>query len=304
MQSTKLWQRPLIIGASGQVGTELTRELSSQGAAEILRTTRTPREGWLHLDLTTLRSPAEAATALDPLAPDLILCAGAMTFVDGCEDRPQDAFLANAHGPSALASYARSRGIPFVYFSSDYVFDGSEATPGPYRESAPPNPLSVYGASKLQGERAVLRVYPDALVLRTSWVYGADAAGKNFISTLVRQLRAGQRMRVPSDQISTPTYNRDLAQIALQLAAAGSSGIVHVTGPDLISRLDLARTIASAFKLDHNLLDGVETSQLGQRAPRPLRSGLISERLSQLLPNARLHTLQEGLARTAATLHL
>jgi dTDP-4-dehydrorhamnose reductase len=299
MQSSRIWQKPLIVGASGQVGTELSRELGRLGCPEVLRTTRVAREGWVQLDLTTLRDATAAGALLDDLAPDLILCTGAMTFVDGCEVRPEEAYRANAHGPSALASYARSRRIPFVYFSSDYVFDGSAANPGPYAESDLAQPLSVYGASKLQGERAVLRVHPGALVLRTSWVYGADAAGKNFISTVVRQLRAGERVRVPVDQVSTPTLNRDLAQAALQLAAAGAQGVVHVTGPDLISRLDLARAIAEVFALRQELLEGVETSALGQQARRPLRSGLHSERLAQLLPDFRFHTLKEGLAATA-----
>ncbi len=298
--SNKTWARPLVVGASGQVGVELCDALAADGADQVLKSARVPREGWLTLDLAALRSPEAAYEALKGAHPDLVICSGAMTWVDGCEDKPEEAHRANAHGPSTLASYARQHGIPFVYFSTDYVFDGTEERPGPYVESDPTNPLSVYGESKLEGERAVLRVYPEALVLRTSWVYGPDAAGKNFISTLQRQLRAGERMRVPSDQVSTPTFNRDLAQAALQLAHAGAKGMFHITGPELLSRYELARAVAAFFELDGDQIDGVSTESLGQRAKRPLQSGLRSERLDAELPNFRMHTLQEGLEETAA----
>ena len=299
---TKTWQRPLVVGASGQVGVELHAALQAQGAEEVLRSARVPREGWLTLDLAALRSPEQAAEILDAVAPDLVICSGAMTFVDGCEAQPEEAYKANAHGPSMLASYARQRGLPFVFFSTDYVFDGAEQDPGPYVESDPTHPLSVYGKSKLEGEGAVLRVHPEAAILRTSWVYGPDAAGKNFISTLQRMLKAGDRMRVPADQISTPTLNRDLAQAALALAAAGAHGIFHVTGPDLLSRFELAQVVADFFSLDRSLIDGVPTESLGQRAARPLQSGLRSERLAEAVPSFRMRTLQEGLEETAASL--
>ena len=275
------WQRPLVIGASGQVGTELCRALRAGGAGHVLRAGRVDGGRTaldVPLDLTALRTPADAGRVLAVAQPDLILCAGAMTFVDGCEARPREAFQVNAHGPASLASYARGHGVPFVLFSSDYVFDGSAEHPGPYAEADTPRPLNVYGQSKLEGEQAVLRVHPEALVVRTSWVYGPDAAGKNFVSGLVRQLQAGQRMRVPSDQVSTPTLNRDLAQATLALAGAGASGIVHVAGPELMTRLDLARTVAAFFSLDGRLIHGVPTREIGQQALRPLRSGLRSDR--------------------------
>lgn len=300
--SKTTWQRPLVVGASGQVGVELCAALEANGATELLRSARAPRDGWLTLDLASLRTVAEAAAVLDVAAPDLVICSGAMTFVDGCEDRPEEAFRANAHGPSVLASYARQHGLPFVFFSTDYVFDGTAENRGPYSESDQVRPLSVYGESKLEGERAVMRVHPEAVILRTSWVYGPDAAGKNFISTLQRLLRSGQRMQVPSDQISTPTLNRDLAQAALQLVKAKARGVFHVTGPDLLSRYELAQLVARFFSLDESLIDGVPTAELGQRAVRPLFSGLHSERLAQALPVFRMRTLQEGLQETASAL--
>lgn len=274
-----------------------------RAGCDIVRTTRGGRAGWLGMDLATLNGPADVEALVRRSAPDVILCCGAMTYVDGCEVYPQQAFRANAHGPSALASYAQYQGIPFLFFSSDYVFAGSATTPGPYTETDAPQPLSVYGESKLQGERAVLRVHPQALVVRTSWVYGPDAEGKNFISSLVRQLRAGQPVRVPSDQISTPTLNLDLSRVALALLQAGVAGVVHVTGSELLSRYALALLVAERFDLRADLIQGVATAELGQRALRPLHSGLRSQRLSEALPGMELTTLQEGLNVAAQALN-
>ncbi len=299
-----MWRRPLVVGASGQLGVELCRALEESGSGEVVRSGRLPAPGGLVLDLAKIMTLDDAAAALGPIKPDLILCAGAMTFVDGCEERPEEASRINTYGPSALAAYAHSRGIPFVYFSSDYVFGGGAERPGPYAEDAEPSPLSVYGRTKLEGERAVMRVHPEAVVLRTSWVYGPDAAGKNFISSLLRLLRAGERVRVPSDQISTPTYNRDLARVTLALAGSGSHGVVHVTGPELMSRLDLGQAVARFFGLDGGLVEGVPTAGLGQRAQRPLRSGLISRRLQGIDAQGRMRTLREGLEETAASLRI
>ena len=298
-----MWQRPLVVGASGQVGAELCRALEETGSAAVLRGGRSSgTAAGVTLDLSKILTEADAAALLSATEPDLILCAGAMTFVDGCEEQPEQALRINAYGPAALAAYAYSCGIPFAYFSSDYVFDGSAERPGPYAEDASPRPLSVYGRTKLEGERAVMRVHPDALVVRTSWVYGPDAAGKNFISSLLRQLRAGEPVRVPQDQISTPTFNRDLAQVTLALIRSELHGIVHVTGPERMSRVELAQAVARFFALDPALVEGVPTAQLGQKAERPLLSGLISHRLQELGVAGRLRPLGEGLDVTAACL--
>ena len=297
-----MWQRPLIVGASGQVGAELYRALSEAGLGNVARSSQSPVSGWLALDLAKILKVDEAAAALAPVKPDLILCAGAMTFVDGCEEHPELASRVNTYGPAALAAYAHRRNIPFVYFSTDYVFDGSAEHPGPYAEEAETHPLSVYGRSKLDGERAVMRVHPEALVVRTSWVYGPDAAGKNFISSLLRALRAGERVPVPSDQISTPTLNRDLARVTLELLGSGCHGIVHVTGPELMSRLELATAVAKFFGLEGGLLEGVPTASLGQLAKRPLLSGLVSHRLREIDYGTELRSFHEGLQETAAAL--
>ncbi len=298
-----VWKRPLIVGASGQVGAALYRCFARRGEEEsVLRSSREQREGWLRLDLAEIADVPGGPVLLDELTPDLILCTGGMTFVDGCEGDPEVCRKANALGPAAFASYARTNGAKFVFFSTDYVFSGSADAPGPYDEAAPVDPLSVYGRSKLEGEQAVMEAHPGALIVRTTVVYGPDAAGKNFLYTLLRYPSMGQRVRVAADQVSTPTYNRDLAEATLALVEAGASGVVHVAGPELMDRMQFAREVAGVFGLQESYLDAVSTASLGQAAARPLQSGLLTRRLEELVPSFRRHTVREALEESAPEL--
>jgi dTDP-4-dehydrorhamnose reductase len=284
----------LVVGATGQVGLQMVQALKSRGCA-VIPTGRAPRDGWLQLDLGALEAEAQAAAMLDRHALDAVLCVGAMTHVDGCEAQPEVAERVNAHGPAVLAGYARRRGLPFVFFSTEYVFDGLRENPGPYAEDAAPHPLSVYGRSKLMGERQVLDAHPEALVLRTTVVYGPDDRQMNYTYSLMRNLANGTAMRVPQDQISTPTYNRDLAQTTLGLVDAGASGVFHVAGPELLGRLEFAQRVAAALGLDASLLQGVDTAELAQAARRPLWAGLATAKLVETYPQLRMRTLAESL---------
>jgi dTDP-4-dehydrorhamnose reductase len=233
---------------------------------------------------------------LDAHALEAIYCVGGMTHVDGCEAAPELAWRTNAEGPGVLAQYARQRGVPYVFFSSEYVFDGAANDPGPYAEEDRTNPLSVYGKTKLEGEQRVLAAHDGALVLRTTVVYGPDPREMNYLYALLRNLSAGKTMRVPEDQLSTPTYNRDLIAAALGLVDAGASGVFHVAGPELLGRLAFARQIAKTLGLDASLLEGAKTAALAQPAPRPLAAGLSTGKLLLHCPALRLRTLAQSLA--------
>ncbi len=286
----------MIAGASGQVGTAFYEAFARRGEdARVMRSSREPREGWLRLDLAELADLGAGPAMLDEVTPDLIVCTGGMTFVDGCEGDPEASRKVNALGPAVLAGYARRQGARLVFFSTDYVFNGAADSPGPYDEDARVDPLSVYGRTKLEGERAVLEANPEALVVRTTVVYGPDTAGKNFLYTLLRYPSLGQRVRVPGDQISTPTYNRDLAEATLALLDIGATGVVHVAGPELMDRMQFAREVAEVFGLNLDLVDAVTTASLGQAAARPLHSGLLTRRLEELVPELRRHTVREAL---------
>ena len=264
------------------------------GPDKALPTSRTPPNAdWLTLDLAHLSNVSQAAALLDSHSLDAIYCIAGMTNVEACEDLTDLAHRTNAIGPAVLAQYARRRDLPFVYFSTEYIFDGQS---GPYCEEDAPNPISVYGRSKLNGECAVLQAQPDALILRTTVVYGPDDRHKNYIYHLISANAERRSIRVPEDQISTPTYNQDLVRAAFHLVSVRASGVFHVCGPELLSRIDFARAVSEQLGLDPSLLQPVPTSELSQRAPRPLCAGLRTEKFIQVLPAVHLRPLAEAIA--------
>ncbi len=284
-----------MIGASGQVGAALRAVLAAQGHEVVGTHHGAPQPGTRALDLTDL---AATATLIAEARPDVVFCPAGNTLVDYCEDHAEEAFRLNAEAPAAAAAAAAGQGAAFVFFSTEYVFDGAA---GPYAESDPVKPLSVYGASKLEGERRVAAANPRALIVRTTVVYGPEPQGKNFVLRLLRAARAGERVRVPVDQRSSPTYNPDLAAAVVALARRGATGIVHVAGPEVLDRHAFARLACEVFGLDPACLVPVATAELGQRAPRPLSAGLRTDRVRALV-STRLSGPREGLAALRASL--
>jgi dTDP-4-dehydrorhamnose reductase len=287
--------RALVIGASGQVGAALVACLTARGHAVVGTHARVPGPHTRPLDLT---DHAATERLLAEVAPDWVFCPAALSAVDYCEDHPEEAFRTNRDAPAAAARAADRLGARFVFFSSEYVFDG---TGGPYGEDDAPNPLSVYGRSKLEGEQAVREASARALVIRTTVVYGSEPQGKNFVYQLLRRARAGERMTVPADQRSSPTYNADLAAAVVELAERGVSGILHVAGPEVLDRHAFARLACEVFGVDAGVLVPVTTEALKQRAPRPLDAGLRIERVRRLVavslrgPRAGLTAMRDAL---------
>ncbi len=281
--------RALVIGASGQVGAALLARLAGRGHAAVGTHARVPLPGTRPLDLA---DAAATERLIGEVAPDWVFCPAGLTHVDYCEDHPDEAFRINRDAPARAARAAAARGAGFVFFSSEYVFDGAA---GPYAEDDAARPLSVYGRSKLEGEQATRAANPRTLVIRTTVVYGPEPQGKNFVYQLLRRVRAGERVTVPHDQRSSPTYNADLAAAAVELVERGVAGVVHVAGPVVLDRYAFARLACEVFELDPAAVAPVATTELGQRAPRPLAAGLRTERARGLLA-APLRAPREGLA--------
>jgi dTDP-4-dehydrorhamnose reductase len=275
-----------VVGASGQVGAALARRLAARGDAVVGTHHEHPGPGTVPLAVTD----AEATATLVANA-GAVFFAAAYTHVDGCEDDPARAFAVNRDAPAAAARAAARERTPFVFYSTEYVFDG---TSGPYGETDPVRPLSVYGRSKLEGEEAVLAAHPGAVVIRTTVVYGVDAQEKNFVYQVLRRGRAGERMRVPADQRSSPTYVDDLVEVSLTLVDKQAHGVVHAVGPEVLDRHAFAREVCRVFALDPGFLEPVSTASLGQKAPRPLAAGLRTDRLAGL--GVSLRGPAEGLA--------
>ncbi len=273
--------RAVVIGGSGQIGSWLLRLLSERGHNGIGTYCTVAYPGLTPLDA----ADKEAASRwIAEHRPDVVFYPAGFTWVDGCERDPEKARDANVEQPLNVAQAAKAVGSRFVYFSTDYVFDGSN---GPNTEDDPPCPPNVYGLAKREAEVALTEELGDGvLILRTSWVYGPERQGKNFAYQVCRRLVGGQDVTVPSDQCSNPSYGPDVARTALDLVERGTSGLLHVVGPEVIDRVAFAKAVAEGFGLGTDRISGKPTAELSQGAPRPLSGGLTWTELEGLLPGA------------------
>jgi len=291
--------RAFVIGASGQVGGCLLEAFRASGHDTLGTHAQHPMDGLAHLDVT---DHAAVDRAVSAARPDWVLCPAGLTHVDRCEEHPAEAFAINRDGPLAAARSAARAGAGFVYFSTEYVFDGQR---GPYAEDDAAHPISVYGQSKWEGERAVLEAMPGALIVRTTVVYGPDRQEKNFVYQLIRNCRSGQGMRIPADQVSSPTYNVDLARAIVELCERKLGGVYHLVGDGVIDRFAFAGIACEVFELDGSRLTPVTTAELGQKAARPLKAGLVIAKAKSVLktplrsPEAGLRAMRQALEARA-----
>lgn len=218
----------IITGAGGQLGKALLA--SAPQGAEIVALVRA------QLDLADAAA-IEAKVAAE--APDLIINAAAYTAVDKAERDAETAYLINRDAAASLARAAARHSARFVHVSTDFVFDGMAGRP--YTPDAPTAPRSVYGTSKLAGEQAIRSALPEALIVRTAWLYAAS--GANFLLTMLRLMADRPEVRVVADQIGSPTHAASLAAAIWKLAAAGLGGIHHYTDAGVASWYDFATAI-------------------------------------------------------------
>jgi dTDP-4-dehydrorhamnose reductase len=215
--------------------------------------------------------------------PTMVINAAAIADPDTCEVRRDEAWRVNADGPRHLAEVCRASGAKLVHISTDYVFPGAAAHPGPYGEAARPQPINWYGHTKLAGERAAADVCGDdapCAVVRTALVYGASpGVRRGFVRWLLGELAAARHVRIAVDQYNTPTVASDLAATLLWIAAHDVTGTYHASGPDWVTRQQWAQAIASHFGLALDPVEWVTTAELAQVASRPERSGLSCARL-------------------------
>ncbi|MFZ0394982.1 MAG: dTDP-4-dehydrorhamnose reductase [Terracidiphilus sp.] len=270
--------RILILGATGQVGRELQRSFAGAGELFLSDT-----------EMADVRSPESLRDAVRRAAPDVILNAAAYTAVDRAETEPDDAFAINAAAPRVLAEEAVRSNALLVHYSTDYVFDGSK--PEPWEETDTPNPLNVYGASKLAGERAVQETGGKYLIFRTSWVYGPH--GNNFLLTMLRLGRERDQLRIVDDQIGAPTTSIELADATRSIVTGALNrqfgpdeswiGLYHMSCAGFTSWCGFAREI---FARGASLLNGslpeiiaIRSEEYLTAAKRPTNSVLSNKRL-------------------------
>lgn len=281
-------KRILLIGPNGQIGWELRRTLACLG--EVIPAGRETRSRRLDLaDLDQVRRQVRDS------APDLIVNAAAYTAVDQAETEPELANRINAEAPGVLAEEARRQGALLVHYSTDYVFNGEADCP--YREDDTAEPINVYGASKLAGDRAIQAVDGDHLIFRTSWVYGAR--GRNFLLTMLQLGRERDQLCVVSDQIGAPTWARLIAEAtalvlqSVQDGLDGRAGIYNLTCGGQTSWHGFATAIFAAARADYGLktrqIDPILSSEYPTPAIRPAYSVLSQDKLAECfgirLPN-------------------
>ncbi len=259
--------RFLITGCKGQLGTELQRTFASSGFDhhEVFGVDRP------EIDLER-RDVAVAAVC--EAEPDVIIHCAAFTAVDACEADPDAAFAANELATRWVADGARRVGAHMVYLSTDYVFDGTLATP--YRESDTPNPQSVYGKSKLAGER---QLDPAWTIARTSWVCGEF--GNNIVKTVLQLAAKQTPLKFVTDQIGCPTLTTDLAPALIRLGIERAPGIFHVTNNGAVSWYQFVQRILRAGGFDESLVEPILTAEMqpARPAPRPANSVLSNAAL-------------------------
>lgn len=275
--------RILLLGASGQVGTELRRSLVGQASGGLVVATRSGElPDGVRCEIADLARPQTLRDLTARVAPDVVVNAAAYTAVDRAEDEPELAFAVNAQAPGVLAEVCASRGMTLVHYSTDYVFDGLGTRP--YREDDPTAPLGVYGASKLAGKQAIQASGCHSLIFRTAWVYAAH--GQNFMRTMLRLGAQRDELRVVADQIGTPTPAALIADVTAQVLTAKPtrSGIWNLTASGQTSWYGFARAIfedaMAAGLIDRApRLIPITTDQYPTRAQRPAYSVLDTSRL-------------------------
>ncbi len=260
----------LLTGAAGQLGFELTRALPSRGElAAFDRTT---------LDLADRDA---LVRTVREVRPQIIVNAAGYTAVDRAESEPHLAHAINADAPAVLADEARRIGAVLIHYSTDYVFDGTANTP--YGETAPPNPLSVYGRSKLAGERAIEATGAAALIFRTSWVY--SLRGQNFMQTMLRLAAERDEIRVVADQFGVPNWSRTLAEATATLIARGAAdlsdraGLYHMSCVGQASWWEFARAIIG--DVDRPQVKPITTAEYPTAAQRPAFAVLATEKFQR-----------------------
>ena len=293
----------LVLGGNGQLGQELRRALAPLGP--VIPTTRT---GLLADGIACERAdfdePASLAFLLDRLLPSVVVNAAAYTAVDRAEQEPEAARRANTEAPGVIARWCARRGVPYVHYSTDYVFDGQSRVP--YREDAPTAPLNVYGMTKRDGEDAIRAAAGHHLIFRTAWVYAEQSA--NFLSTMLRVGAEREVVRVVADQIGTPTPAALIADVtAHALQHAGRlSGTWHLTATGETSwygfaEAIFAEAIARGVLPRAPRVEAITTAEYPTPAPRPAYSRLDVSRLQRDF-DLTLPSWQEGLAQVMARL--
>lgn len=255
-----------VTGKSGQLGHDVCAELDRRG---IINKGVSSAE----LDITDEKA---VHAMLTEYAPDAVIHCAAWTKVDAAEDEPEHCFAVNERGTANIAAACAALGAKMLYISTDYVFPGTGTAA--YAPTDATGPLSVYGKSKLAGERAVLAALENYFIVRISWVFGVN--GANFVKTMLRLSETRRELNVVSDQIGSPTYTADLAKLLCGMVETEKYGIYHASNEGFCSWADFAEEIfrlaGRSVQVNH-----IQTKDYPAKAPRPLNSRMSKDKLTE-----------------------
>jgi len=267
--------RILITGAFGQLGSAVSKRLSNNN--KIIRTGRSIPHDDQGIILDILNQ-IHLKDVIDATEPNVIIHLAAMTGVDDCQLNPKLAKEVNIAGVQHLCDSFKGK---IIHLSTDYVFDGKN---GPYSELDPVCPISVYGETKLASEHILFNHDQNNLIIRGNVIYGdSSTTNASFLNWVVKSLKDGQEIRVVDDQFNNPTWTKSMADIITLCIQNELSGIFHWGDADYLNRFEFAIKIAEKFELNSKLIKPTTTTELNQPAPRPLKSGLKSNKLIEVL---------------------
>lgn len=271
----------LITGAKGQLGTAFQREFEKRAISF----------AGTDVDTCDIANPQSVSALLEQHRPSVLINCAAFNQVEAAEENSQTAYAVNAQAVTILGLACKERGIKLVHYGSDYVFDGHKYDL--YVEGDTPRPLNIYGASKLEGESQALAICSDALVLRTSWVFGDGQ--QNFLYKLGQWAQKNRVLRISADEVSVPTSTVDLVDMTLKALERGLSGLYHAVNSGYASRYELAKFYLKASGMDA-LVVPVAMAQFPSKVSRPLFSAMSNQKLSSAL-EASVPQWQEGVER-------
>jgi dTDP-4-dehydrorhamnose reductase len=274
----------LILGASGLVGGNCMRYFQIKEDVDVVGTYFSyEAKDTVKFNTLNLSDPENFDIA--GYNPDVILHCGALTWVDYCEENPEESYQKTVQSTVNTIDLAKTYNAKLVYISSDYVFDGKS---GPYTEADAVNPISLYGKHKLEAEQKVIETLPsNHLVLRITNVYGDEERNKNFISRMLDNVLKNEPMEIklPVDQYATPVNAADIARSLYLLLKDNKTGIYNIASTDFVNRVQLTELILKHFPEHTISITPIFTADMNQPAPRPLIGGLITKKFLDEYPN-------------------
>ncbi|MCF7885395.1 MAG: dTDP-4-dehydrorhamnose reductase [Candidatus Marinimicrobia bacterium] len=285
--------RVLVTGANGMLGEKCTQRLNNKHqvfATDVQENLIYDSPvNYSQLDITEFK---QVEKMINQIKPEVVVNCAAYTDVDGSEDNKKLAKTINVNGVHNLIEAVEQYNTHIIHISTDYVFDGSH---GPYEEDDEINPINYYGQTKYDSEKLLIKSNLPVTIIRTNVLFGnTQSKGANFVHWVIDNLRNGNPIKVVNDQFGNPTWVDSLAEVTEKIIDKKLEGIYHYGGEDYLSRFEFALEIADVFALDNKLIKKVTTRALNQKAARPYKAGLISDKLQNSL-DIKLYSIKDAL---------